>query len=112
MVFVHHQLLGFRNLLIIKLCGFFQGQVGLLHHAFIKLDKRHYGIIYNPNKLAGFVLFNFSLRILLQTTDALCLYKNLVGKGRKPENTPRTSVIVHFLDKQLPAFFNLVVVLI
>src|SRR5690554_3058978 len=112
MVFIQHQLFGLRDLFVVKLSGIFQRKIWLLHDSFFYLNKGHDGIIYDPDKLTSFIFLYLLMLIFLQTSNALCFYKNLIRERGKTKYSPCTSIIVHFADKQRPAYFNLVVVLI
>ena len=102
-VLARHQFVCFRGDLVVQGRSFFGCQVGLVDHTELELYDAHRRIVDDADELGLNAFIHKLLCGCLQGSDSLDLDKNLIGDGRRAQNAPSWTVVLHLVDKQLAA---------
>ena len=105
MVLAQHQLHCLIGMLVIGRQALLGGHIVLcLGRTQLELDESDDGIVDDAHKLRLHTLVHQSLSTGLQCAYAACLDVYLVGQRRGAQYSPRRSIVVQLLCKQVSAF--------
>ena len=103
MVLAIHQLIGVVGHFVEQGRCLLSRQVGLVDDTQLQLDDAHRSIVDNADELRLDAFVNELLVRRLQRSDSLYLDKDLIGNRRRPQDAPSRTIVLHLVDKHLPA---------
>src|SRR3954467_6281129 len=103
MILVLQKFEGSVHSIIIQWCQFLLGELHFRRLSQTYLDKCYHAIIQYSHEFITNAVIDFLVSFLLDASDALCFYEDLIRNTRQAQHTPRRAVITRLLEEQLLA---------